>query len=98
MPALHSVNFFPGLISDREDLVIGAPELYRLDNPRFTDTLDSGKFGVPDLTRSAFKRVFVCDRSVMLAGLGWRSLQRPVPIAHLSPATGRVDTVCRPER
>jgi hypothetical protein len=93
--ALHPRAFFPGLISERNDLVIGATELYQLDNPRFYFGQTRLMFaGNGDSRRSAYRHIYVCDKSVAAAGKGWRVLQPPPPTARLDPATGQVDTRC----
>jgi hypothetical protein len=95
IPALHSRAFFPGLISDANDLVIGRPEIYQLDNPRFDFGPGRLMFaGNGDSHRSAYRHIYVCDKSVAAAGKGWRILQPPPPIAKLDPASGLVDTQC----
>ncbi len=95
IPALHSRAFFPGLISDANDLVIGRPEIYQLDNPRFAFGPGRLMFaGNGDSRRSAYRHIYVCDKSVAAAGKGWRILQPPPPIAKLDPTTGQVDTQC----
>lgn len=95
IPALHSRSFFPGLISDANDLVIGRPELYQLDNARFAFGPGRLMFsGNGDSRRSAYRHIYICDKSVAAAGKGWRTLQPPPPIAKLDPATGQVDTQC----
>ena len=85
--ALHMVKFFPGLVSEGGDLIVGAPDLYRFDNPRFD----------PPMRRNDYRRVYVCDKSVAMANEGWRVLQAPEPIARFDRASGQVDTRCRPE-
>jgi hypothetical protein len=98
IPALNSRAFFPGLISDANDLVIGRPEIYQLDNPRFAFGPGRLMFaGNGDSRRSAYRHIYVCDKSVAAAGKGWRILQPPPPIAKLDPATGQVDTQCSRE-
>jgi hypothetical protein len=95
IPALYSRAFFPGLISDANDLVIGRSEIYQLDNPRFA--IGPGRLmspGIGDSRRSVYRHIYVCDKSVAVAGKGWRSLQPLPPIAKLDPATGQVDTKC----
>lgn len=95
IPKLEAREFFPGLISDSNDLVIGAPALYQLDNPRFAFEGTRRMFGGNgDSRRSAYRHIYVCDKSVAAAGKGWRTLQPPTPIARLDAATGGVDTKC----
>jgi hypothetical protein len=84
--------FFPGLISDQIDLVIGAPEVYQLDNPRFNFGRTRLMFGGNgDSHRSAYRHIYVCDKSVAAAGKGWRVLQSLPPIAQMDPTTKQVD-------
>ncbi len=98
VPALHSRSFFSGLISDTNDLVIGHPEVYRLDNSRLALQPDRPMFsGNADNRRTAYRHIYVCDKSVADAGKGWRALQPPPPIAKLDAATGKVDTQCELE-
>jgi len=97
-PRLHPAVFFPGLISDTNDLVIGKPELYRLDNPRTALPPEVDRFGVPDYKRSSFRKIFICDKSVAMAGWGWRVLQPLVPITFLNRETGRLNTICGEEK
>jgi hypothetical protein len=98
IPTLSPRIFFPGLISDTNDLIIGSPELYQLDNPRFGFGPGRRMFGGNgDSRRSAYRQIYVCDKSVAAAGKGWRVLQPPTPIAKLDPATGQLDTHCAPE-
>jgi ABC-type amino acid transport substrate-binding protein len=98
VPTLQPRTFFPGLISDTNDLVIGAPALYQLDNPRFVFEGTRRMFGGNgDSRRSAYRHIYVCDKSVAAAGKGWRTLQPPPPIARLDPKTGQVDTQCSRE-
>jgi hypothetical protein len=98
---LRSPKFFPGLISSTNDLVIGEPELYRVDNPRFVASYrpdSSVFFGKADIRRTAYRHIIVCDKSLALAGEGWRVLEPPPPIAVLDPLTGRVDVTCSREQ
>lgn len=95
IPTLQPRAFFPGLISDTNDLVIGAPALYQLDNARFAFEGTRRMFGGNgDSRRSAYRHIYVCDKSVAAAGKGWRTLQPPTSIARLDPKTGQVDTQC----
>jgi len=95
IPMLQPRAFFPGLISDTNDLVIGAPAVYQLDNARFAFEGTRRMFGGNgDSRRSAYRRIYICDKSVAAAGKGWRTLQPPTPIARLDAATGVVDTDC----
>jgi len=92
---LQPRTFFPGLISDTNDLVIGAPAVYQLDNARFAFEGTRRMFGGNgDSRRSAYRHIYICDKSVAAAGKGWRTLQPPTPIARLDAATGVVDTNC----
>lgn len=98
IPKLEPRTFFPGLISDTNDLVIGEPAAYQLDNPRFAFGGTRRMFGGNgDSRRSAYRNIYICDKSVAAAGKGWRVLQAPTPIARLDPTTGKVDTQCARE-
>jgi hypothetical protein len=97
-PTLQPRIFFPGLIGDNGDLVIGAPATYMLDDPRFAFGPGRLMFGGNgDSRRSAYQHIYICNKSVAAAGKGWRVLQAPTPIAQLDPTTHQVDTTCARE-
>ena len=82
---LRSINFMKGLISNQNDLIIGKDELYRLDNPRFT---------TPEYRRGSYRRIYICDKSIMGLKPGWRVLQRPLNLPVIDPMTGRLALHC----
>jgi hypothetical protein len=84
LPRLFTTTFGPGLLSDKGDLLIGAPEAYKLDNPRSGD----------QFMRSNYRRIYICDKSMFHGSRGWRLLQKPVPRPAVDPETGRVDVRC----
>jgi hypothetical protein len=87
LPRVYSVNFGPGLQSDKGDLIIGDTEAYRLDNPR------SG----PSYARAVYRRIYICNKSVFHGSPGWRFLEQPVPRLEIDPATGKVNVACHRE-
>lgn len=85
-PQIH-VNEI-GLFSDENDLIVGAEQLYRLDNARFTSLKSK---------RKAYRRVYVCDGSLIGFFPGWRVLQRPPALPRIDPITGQLVLHCRQE-
>jgi hypothetical protein len=77
-PQLH-VNEI-GLFSDEHDLIVGEEQLYRLDNARFPS---------PQSKRNAYRRIYVCDGSLIGFFPGWRVLQRPPTLPRTDPITGQ---------
>ena len=98
LPSLQPRIFFPGLISDTGDLIIGSHAEYMLDDPRFA--FGPGRLMFPgngDSRRSTYKQIYICSASLAAAGKGWRVLQPPTPIARIDPTTGQLQAVCRRE-
>ena len=87
-PTVRSVNYLFGLVSDRNDLIIGRDELYRLDNERFPD---------PSKRRESYRQVYVCDKSMAALKPGWRALQEPLNLPVMDPTTDRLVLHCRRE-
>jgi hypothetical protein len=85
-PQLH-VNEI-GLFSDADDLVVGEEQLYRLDNERFTSLKSK---------RKAYRRIYICDGSLIGFLPGWRVLQRPPALPRTDPITGQLVLRCRQE-
>jgi hypothetical protein len=84
LPRLSTTTWGPGLVSDKGDLLIGAPEGYRLDNPRSGDLY----------RRDKYRRIYICDKSMFHGSPGWRFLERPVPRPSVDPKSGKVDVRC----
>jgi hypothetical protein len=84
LPKLSTTTWGPGLLSDKGDLLIGAQEAYRLDNPR------SGALYL----RKSYRRIYICDKSMFHGSPGWRFLQKPVPRPAVDPGTGSIDVQC----
>jgi len=78
-PRLSAPIHWIGLRSDANDLIIGEEQLYRLDNSRFS---------FPMYNRSRYRRVYVCDGSLLTIKPGWRLLQRAARLPAIDPATG----------
>jgi hypothetical protein len=82
-PRLH-VNEI-GLFSDENDLIVGEEQLYRLDNARFPSLKSQ---------RKAYRRVYICDGSLIGFFPGWRVLQRPPTLPRIEPTTGQLVLRC----
>lgn len=81
-------NFDPGYTDDRGNLIISKDELYKLDNPRFTDTRYS---------RASYRQIFVCDQTLIADNVGWRVLQPPPAYAGFHVGRGDDQVRCKPE-
>jgi hypothetical protein len=86
-PRLH-VNEI-GLFSDENDLIVGEEQLYRLDNERFPSLKSQ---------RKPYRRVYICDGSLIGFFPGWRVLQRPPTLPRIEPTTGQLLLRCWQER
>ena len=65
---LYFKNFNPGYTDDLGNLILSRDELYKLDNPRFTDAR---------YARTSYNRIVICDRTFIADNVGWRVLQPP---------------------
>jgi hypothetical protein len=98
LPSLHPHIFFPGLISDTNDLIIGSHAAYMLDDPRFA--FGPGRLMFPgnaDSRRSVYRQIYICTKSLAAAGKGWRILQPPTPAARIDPVTRQLNATCQLE-
>src|SRR6516225_7806358 len=89
-PRLYTVNWGPGLLSDRGDLIIGESEVYRLDSSRFARQTSSYQ-------RRLYRRIYICDKSVFHGSGGWRNMEQPAQSLSVDPVTGRINVQCHRE-
>jgi hypothetical protein len=74
-----------GVVSGENDLIVGEEQLYRLDNERFTSLKSK---------RKAYRRIYICDGSIIGFFPGWRVLQRPPTLPPIDPMTGQFVLRC----
>jgi hypothetical protein len=77
-----------GVTSDQHDLLVGEEQLYRLDNARWTSL---------NYKRKTYRRIYICDGSIIGFFPGWRVLQRPPTLPRIDPMTGQFVLHCRQE-
>jgi hypothetical protein len=70
LPQLHWKTFMWGFETADGDLVISEDQLYKFYSPRFRDD--------PSLNPKNYRRIFVCNKSLVPDNGGWRVLQ-PAP-------------------